>query len=86
MTNEDKRAGSTKGVDQLPTADGARVRMGQAALRGLFPAVSLLVVCFITISLILGGHERTIVGTLVPGSQEWLHYHFFHLHKERGRP
>ena len=73
------QAESTKGA--LSTSDSGQL---EAASRRLL-LISLIVVCFITIGLVLGGHEKTTVGALMPGSQEWLHYHFFHLPKERGR-
>ena len=76
--------GSKRGEAKFPASDGARVQAGQIVQRRLLPTALLLVVSFIIVStlarLVLGGSEQTVAGVLVPGSQEWLHYSFFHVH------
>lgn len=83
MSSDVKQAESAKGADELSTSDGTQIQIELAASRRLLLLFSIAI-CFITISLLLGGPERSVVGALMPGSQEWLHYNFFHLPRGRG--
>ena len=83
MSNEVGQTESTKELNELSTPDDTQTRIELVASRGLL-LTSLILVCFIMIGLFLGVPENTTVGTLMPGSQEWLHYHFFHFPRGRG--
>lgn len=84
VSNKTGHTGSTEVMDGFSTSGGTEFHMGQVILRRLW-SISLMVACLITIALVFVGPEQTIVGALVPGSQEWLHYHFFHLPDGRRR-
>jgi len=74
-----EQTGRATRVDKLSIPDDTQFRVGLAALPGLLPAILLMMVCFAAIGLVFWGPEQTVVGALIPGSQEWLHYRFFHL-------
>jgi hypothetical protein len=73
-----------EGMDKFSVPGSARFRVGQVTLRRLL-SILLVVACSVAIGLVLPGSEWNIVGALVPGTQEWLHYHFFHLPKGHGQ-
>jgi hypothetical protein len=84
VRNEVGLTENTEGMDKFPIPGSARFRMGQVTLRRLL-SILFIVACSIAFGLVLAGSERNIVGALVPGTQEWLHYHFFHLPKGHGQ-